>query len=99
MTPAELAKARTTHPAYWGTFIEDLIARLRLDQATPALTIPEMASHVSDLEVLRQLLPLADLLLAEAIDFPVPIGDAPALKRAVANAYQMQRFAQEVWAR
>lgn len=97
MTPDQIAYARAQHPAYWGAYIEALIARLRMDQATPALTVPEMASHVADLDALRQLLPMADLLLAEAINFPVPIGDAPALKRAVENALAMQRQAKAVW--
>lgn len=97
MTPSELSKLRTTHPAYWGAFLEELIARLRLNHATPCLTMAEMQGYISDLEMARQLLPLTDLLLAEAINYPVVIEDSAALAKAVTNAVQLQAFAQEVW--
>ena len=95
MTERELAFWRTRHPAYFADHIEALIHRLRLNQATPEMTLPEMAGYVADLDALRQLIPQAQDMLTEADN--IGIWAPEILQRAVINAAALLRLATNVW--
>lgn len=97
MTTEQLSQWRTNHPQYFSRFLEDLVAQIRLQRATPALTVGEMQAYVSDMHALQLLQPQAKALLAEAVKLSLEEVSTPAIATGITNAAKLLHLYGEVW--
>lgn len=98
MIPAELARWRTSHPAFFATFLDDLVHGIRTLR-TADLTVAQMGAYVHDLDALRQVVPHAQALVAEANKMPISCFECGALTVALRNACNLLVLARDLgWA-